>query len=73
MLMKSPGGYNCGKPFSRTQLLSACQSLPWHTLKQQVKRRIQCIENMHHQCVGNTLLMRSLGEAPIVVNAGLSV
>ncbi|MGM9847609.1 MAG: hypothetical protein ACI31F_06630 [Muribaculaceae bacterium] len=27
----------------------------------------------HHQCVGDTLMMGSLGEAPIVVNAGFSL
>ena len=41
--------------------------------KQQVKRRVLCIENLYHQCVGDTLMMRSLGEAPIVVNAGFSL
>ena len=32
-----------------------------------------CGVNLPHQCIGDTLMGRSLGEASIVVNAGLSL
>ncbi|MGM9848005.1 MAG: hypothetical protein ACI31F_08645 [Muribaculaceae bacterium] len=66
--------------------LSGLLGMPWHTTALQAgvfPARFRLPQappslllggvNRHHQCVGDTLMMRSLGEAPIVVNAGFSL